>query len=350
MQILGSIQIPQLVRTKPGALGRLGIYLRRQNFRAPVCFVSQGLPAAMHGAVTEGFRAEGITERARIEVTDASLETAMKLFTHLAVGCDAVLGIGGGKALDVAKYVAHLANLPYIAAPTSLSNDGFCTPQPSLTVEGRRKSLAARLPWGVVIDTEVCLRAPDPLWWSGVGDLVAKLTAHEDWRLAFEAVGTPVNDFAALIAEATVYQFIGRPARDLDGVQLLATALMLSGVAMEICNSSRPASGSEHLISHALDAHSARPRLHGLQVGVASYVVSRLQSKNSETIATVLDQTGFWRGIEADPFSRAEWLEAVRRAPSIKDNFYTVLTSRDCLPEVEKILNTDPRLAKCFRE
>lgn len=350
MQLLGSIQIPTLVRTKSGALGRLGIYLNRQQFKAPVCFTSAGLPPGVLTAVTEGFRAEGIAARASIEVTDASLEAAMQLFTHLPSGADVVIGVGGGKALDVAKYVAHLANLPYIAAPTSLSNDGFCSPQSSLTVEGKRKSLAARLPWGVVVDTEVCLRAPDVLWWSGVGDLVAKLTAREDWRLAFHAVGTPVNDFAALIAEATVYQFVGRPARDLDGVRLLATALMLSGIAMEICGSSRPASGSEHLISHALDSLSKRPRLHGLQVGVASYIVSRLQNKNSELIDSVLAETGFWRGIEADPFSRAEWLEAVKRAPAIKDKFYTVLTSRDCLPEVEEIIRTDAVLKGCFRD
>jgi glycerol-1-phosphate dehydrogenase [NAD(P)+] len=62
----------------------------------------------------------------------------------------------------------------------------------------------------------------------------------------------------------------------------------------------------------------------------------------------VLDTTGFWRGISADPFSRREWLEAVRVAPSLKEDFYTVLSSRDCLPEVEELLRTDPRLTGCF--
>ena len=99
----------------------------------------------------------------------------------------------------------------------------------------------------------------------------------------------------------------------------------------------------------ALDATSARPRLHGLQVGVASYLVSLLQGENTEQIAALFDATGFWDAIAADPFSRAEWLAAVRAAPSVKAGYYTVLSSRDVLPEVEQILTHDPPLKRCFR-
>jgi glycerol-1-phosphate dehydrogenase [NAD(P)+] len=124
---------------------------------------------------------------------------------------------------------------------------------------------------------------------------------------------------------------------------------MLNGISMEICGSSRPASGSEHLISHALDTYSSRPRLHGLQVGVATYIVSLLQGANTERIAALFEETGFWDAIAQDPFSRSEWLDAVRVAPSIKEGFYTVLSSRDVLPEVERILFEDHHLKRCFR-
>jgi glycerol-1-phosphate dehydrogenase [NAD(P)+] len=294
--------------------------------------------ARQHGAMVE-----------RIAVADASFERATALFANLPPGCDAVVGLGGGKALDIAKYVAFLARLPYFAVPTSLSNDGFCSPQSSLTLAGARRSLAAVLPFAVVIDTEVCLRAPDLLWWSGVGDLIAKVTATADWKLAFHARGTYVNDFAALLSDATVFQFIARPEHDPEGVRLLGTALMLNGISMEIAGSSRPVSGSEHLISHALDQIAQRPRLHGLQVGVATYIVSHLQRQGVERIAHVLDVTGFWQAIEADPFSTDEWLAAVRLAPSIKEDYYTVLSSRDCVPEVKALIETDERLRRCFR-
>jgi glycerol-1-phosphate dehydrogenase [NAD(P)+] len=340
--------IPGLVRIKPGALDRIGVYLARAGHRRIVVLGSAGLLPTLAQRMDASLAREGIALVGREEVDAASFEHATELFTRLPSGCDAVIGFGGGRALDVAKYVAFLAGLPYLAVPTSLSNDAFCSPQSSLTQGGRRRSLRAAMPAGVVIDTDVCLHAPDPLWWSGIGDLVAKVTAIADWKLAFHARGTPVNDFAALLSDATVFQFMARPVRDLEGVRLLATSLMLNGIAMEVSGSSRPASGSEHLISHALDALSARPRLHGLQVGVATYLVSRLQGQGTERIASVLDSTGFWRGIAADPFSRREWLEAVRRAPSLKEDFHTVLSARDCAPEAADLLRTDPRLVGCF--
>ncbi|MCP3141537.1 iron-containing alcohol dehydrogenase family protein [Pyxidicoccus xibeiensis] len=340
--------IPELVRIKPGALDRTGVYLARAGHRRAVLLVSAGLLPELGQRMDASLAREGVALVGREEVDEASFERASALFSRLPPGSQAIIGFGGGRALDVAKYVAFLAGLPYFAVPTSLSNDGFCSPQSSLTQGGRRRSLRAAMPSGVVVDTDVCLRAPDPLWWSGIGDLVAKVTAIADWKRAFHARGTPVNDFAALLSDATVFQFMARPVRDLEGVRLLATSLMLNGIAMEVSGSSRPASGSEHLISHALDAVASRPRLHGLQVGVATYVVSQLQGQGTERVASVLEATGFWRGIRADPFSRREWLEAVRLAPTLKDDFYTVLSSRDCAPEVETLLETDARLVSCF--
>jgi glycerol-1-phosphate dehydrogenase [NAD(P)+] len=342
--------IPSLVRIKPGALDRVGIYLARPGFRRVAVLASRGLPADLTGRVAASLAAERIETAASQVVDEASFEHAAEIFSALPTDLKAVVGLGGGKALDTAKYVASLGRWPYFAVPTSLSNDGFCSPQSSLTLVGRRRSLPAAMPYGVVVDTPTCLAAPEPLWWSGVGDLVCKVTAVADWKLAFHAVGTPVDDFAALLSDATVFQFMARPERDPEGVRTLATALMLNGIAMEVCGSSRPASGSEHLISHALDAISDRPRLHGLQVGTAAYIVSRLQGQGTDRIAEVLSAVGFWAGVRADPFRRGEWLEAVRTAPSIKPGHYTVLSSRDCVPEVARLLDADPVLAGCFTE
>ena len=185
---------------------------------------------------------------------------------------------------------------------------------------------------------------------SGIGDLVAKFTAVRDWKLAFHRTGEPVNDFAALLSDGSIHGYLSHPRFDLDGIRLLATSLLLNGIAMEICGSSRPASGSEHLISHALDAISPRPRLHGLQVGIATYLVSLLQGCNTDRIAGLFDVTGFWDAVAEDPFSRSEWLQAIRAAPSVKEGYYTVLSSRDVLTEAETILTHDPHLRRCFQD
>lgn len=328
------ISIPTLVRVKEGALDRLGIYLSRWKHRQVAVFVSLSLQPPLPQRVTASLRDQQIEAVSWVEVANNDLESAARLFADIPSSVTAVVGVGGGKALDVAKYVAFLGRRPYFSVPTSLSNDGFCSPQSSLTIRSKRRSLPAALPFGVVIDTTVCLAAPQLLTLSGVGDLVAKFTAVRDWKLAFHEKGELVDDFAALLSDGSIHAFLSHPRIDLEGVRLLAMALMLNGIAMEICGSSRPASGSEHLISHALDATSSRPRLHGLQVGVATYIVSQLQGSNSDRIAALFESTGFWNAIIEDPFSGAEWLAAIRMAPMIKPNFYTVLSSRDVYAEV----------------
>lgn len=350
MNFTQTISVPSLVRVKPGALARVGVYLARADHRRVAVMVSAGLNPEFSETFEQGTAEQGIAVLRRAGIGDATFEQATQQFSEPPSDVQAIVGIGGGKALDAAKYLAFLADLPYYAVPTSLSNDGFCSPQSSLTVAGKRRSLPARLPAGVVIDTDVCLRAPDPLWWSGIGDLIAKVTAVHDWKLAFHARGERVNDLAALLSDATVLQFMARPAHDAEGMRLLGTSLMLNGIAMEIAGTSRPASGSEHLISHALDRISARPRLHGLQVGVATYIVAGLQGQGTERIAQVLDRTRFWNGIRSDPFSRREWLQAASLAPSIKPDRYTVLSERNCLPDIERMIVGDPQLVPCFTE
>ena len=348
MNVQRLINIPTLVRVKPGALGRTGLYLARHDLKRVVVLLSQDLPAAISGEFDRGLQQEGIEVLQSHTISEASFEQAQAVFAKLPGRAQAVVGLGGGKALDTAKYAGFLARQPYIAVPTSLSNDGFCSPQSSLTVGGRKRSLPSRMPFGVVIDTAVTLAAPEPLWWSGVGDLAAKITAVNDWKLAFHARGTPVDDFAALLSDATVFQFMARPSRDQAGESLLGNALMLNGVAMEVCGSSRPASGSEHLISHALDSISPRPRLHGLQVGVAAYLASRLQGRDSDLIAALYERTRFWEAFRGQPLRRPEWMEALRVAPGLKEDFYTILSARDCLAEADQLTRTDPLLSAVF--
>lgn len=227
-----SIDIPTLVRVKPDVLERIGEYLNRFSKTRIGLFVSKGLPAQHVEKVIEGLRKPTnrnplasingnlsldrtqqsqpteIEIATQLEIDDDSFEGAVEIFTTLPAGLSAIVGLGGGKALDVAKYISHLGQLPLFAVPTSLSNDGFCSPQSSLTVKGRKRSLPSQMPFGVIIDTRVCLGAPKSLFLSGVGDLAAKVTAVFDWKLAFHKDGTVVNDFAALLSDATVFQFI----------------------------------------------------------------------------------------------------------------------------------------------
>ena len=346
------IAVPSLVRIKPGALARLGVYLRRAGTARAVVVASAGLPMFILDEAKGALARADISLVACHEAGDATYEAASTLAGAMLLSgaADVIVGLGGGKALDVAKLMASIAGLPMVAVPTSLSNDGFASPRASLTVSGARRSLACAGPVGVVVDTEVCLGAPEALWLSGIGDVVAKVTAVRDWKLAFHATGTPVDDLAALLSDATVFQLMAHTVRDLEGQRLLATALLQNGVAMTMAGSSRPASGSEHLISHALDETGVDVRLHGLQVGVAAALMALLQENDAaERVIAMLETSGFLAHLKGQPLSRHAWHDAVRRAPSVKRDFYTVLSAHDDAPaKVLALIDRTPALRAVF--
>jgi glycerol-1-phosphate dehydrogenase [NAD(P)+] len=83
---------------------------------------------------------------------------------------------------------------------------------------------------------------------------------------------------------------------------------------------------------------------------MASYLTSCLQGKGSDRVAGVLQRAGFFDEIRKDPFVKGEWRDAVRRAPALKENFYTVLSSRDCTVEIGRLIDHDEVLSGCFVE
>lgn len=128
--------------------------------------------------------------------------------------------------------------------------------------------------------------------------MLSKITAIYDW-LYEGACGVSVpNDFAIMIAKKAVNSFVRTPFETIKDdlfLKELLDSLAMSGIANEIAGSSAPTSGSEHLISHALDKILEVPQLHGVQVGIATYIMSKVQNHRYVRVNTVLTETGFWK-------------------------------------------------------
>lgn len=348
MNLLNQPSIPELIRVKPGVLDLIGIYLKRARFDRVVLLVSDGLPLSIVDRVTASLAQEEVEVLQMKSVASSEFGESLRTFRELPESSLAIVGLGGAGALDVAKYVAFLARKPFFAVPTSISCNRFCSPYSTLVIERKNRMLSSAMPLGVVIDTDVCLSAPQELWLAGVGDLMANVTALVDWKLAYYEFGILTDDYAEMQAEAAVNQFAGDPHFTLSGMRLLASSLLMSGIGMMACGSTRSSNGSEHLISHALDSISKKPRAHGLQVGVATYIVSCLQGGGTELIAGVFAESGFWSAFARQTLRRDEWLEAVGVASSARPEEFSVLSTRDCVPEVEALLAEDPLLRGCF--
>jgi glycerol-1-phosphate dehydrogenase [NAD(P)+] len=311
-------------------------------------FFSDGIENIVGQNLYEGFKEYGIEIAYKDAISDIDIENIIHTAFKVPPQTDALIGIGGGKSLDYSKYCAHVLKLPFISVPTSVSNDGFCSPNASLLVEGRRKSVKSCIPYGVVADIGVIEKAPKAAFYSGIGDMISKVTALWDWKRGFLKKLNDHNDFASLLAHNSLdslYFLVEAQDFNSEGFYYsLVNSLVISGIAMEVAGSSRPASGSEHLISHALDSISPAPAMHGIQVGIAAYLCSLLQNNEVETVRDFLIKTGFAGFAKNKPLDKRQFLKALELAPKIKDNYYTVLSEETSLQKAVEFIENDEML------
>lgn len=339
-----NITIPSLLRIKPGALAKLGKYLRNSGYLKIGLFTSDGIRGVVEPALSVSLDSSEIKIVYAETVTDNRIEDVFESAFAVPQGVDALVAVGGGKAIDFCKYIAFISHLPLVAVPTSLSNDGFCSPVSSLYVKGRRSSLHTKIPEGVVVDTALAAGAPPRFLYSGMGDLISNITAVRDWKLAFYEQGEKVNDFAVLTALQAADNLLNLPVKEVTSeafVRTLAGGLVMSGVAMEVSGSSRPSSGSDHLLSHAYDLLAKKPSLHGIQVGVATCGVAVLQQNRAEEFRDFVEKTGFAEHVRQNPLERDAFLKAIENAPAVKQNFWSVLSLAENRAALEKLVLWD---------
>ncbi len=179
-------------------------------------------------------------------VEGGTLEAAQELATSVRSGSyDAVVGIGGGRTLDVAKYAATLSGLPMVAVATSLAHDGLASPVASLGHDRGKSSYGVAIPLAVVVDLDYVRRCPPEQLQSGIGDALSNLSALEDWELAGRERGEPTDGVAAALARTGAESLLHRadPVESDDFLTTLAQALVLGGLAHTYSRSTTTATG-----------------------------------------------------------------------------------------------------------
>lgn len=240
-----------------------------------------------------------------------------------------ILGVGGGKAIDVAKMTAYKLNKHFISIPTSPSHDGIASQFVSIKDSKYAYSIPTKPPLAIIVDVDIVYKAPKRLIASGFGDAIAKITAVKDWQLARDKVGEYYGDYAAnlalLGAKMIIKQAEGIGKGRIESIRVLIEALISDGVAAGIAGSSRPCSGSEHLFSHALDMFSTEHALHGEQCGLGTIIMSYLHGLDYSKIRKALKKAGAPTTADEIGISRKNLITALINARKIRPDRYTIL-------------------------
>ncbi|MFJ6572780.1 iron-containing alcohol dehydrogenase family protein [Streptomyces sp. NPDC091292] len=327
------IPSPVVVDIRAGALDDLASVLADQRISA-----SGKLAVAISGG-------SGAKLRQRLEpalpgadwfpVGGGTLDDAVKLADAIKKGrYDAVVGLGGGKIIDCAKFAAARVGLPLVAVATNLSHDGLCSPVATLDNDAGRGSYGVPNPIAVVIDLDVIREAPVRFVRSGIGDAVSNISCVADWELSNRVTGESIDGLAAAMARQAGEAVLRHPGGvgDDSFLQVLAEGLVLTGISMSVAGDSRPASGACHEINHAFDLlFPKRAASHGEQVGIGAAFAMHLRGahEESEHMAEVLRRHGLPVLPEEIGFSQDEFVQVVAFAPQTRPGRYTILEHLD---------------------
>jgi len=249
-------------------------------------------------------------------------------------GVKLIIGIGGGSVLDTGKLISYHINIPFISFPTTLSNDGIYSPIVVIKNDKRLEREWTPLPEGIIVDTDIIKDAPYNTILAGIGDLMANLSAVRDWQISSIHTGEEINYEALYLsksaAERFLYYILSKNTQNKDEFLIkLTESLIMSGISMAVAGSSRPASGSEHLISHCLDRIMEKPLLHGIQTGIAAiFTLSLQQSEYLPAIKKMYKSISFPARLKELDTDKDIFISAVECAPEIRERF-TVLNIKN---------------------
>ena len=202
-------------------------------------------------------------------------------------GTDLILGIGSGVIQDLCKYVSFFAKIPYMIVATAPSMDGYASDGAAMILKGMKETVKAGLPRAIIADTEILKDAPMEMIKAGYGDIIGKFSALCDWKLSVAVNG---EYFCQYIYDTT-YQMIkntlntakGLLQRDEESVKALMEALTIVGIMMSFAGSSRPASGSEHHLSHFFEivgiVNDEPYFSHGIDVAYSTVITAQIKEK-----------------------------------------------------------------------
>lgn len=248
-------------------------------------------------------------------------------------GVDAIVAVGGGRCLDVAKLAAARAGVVNVAVPTQLSHDGICSPVAVVpNADGRNESLGAVEPRLVFLSLPTLVRAPADSFAAGMGDLLANPLALRDWALVAER-GLEDIDQRAWDLSVESFELIendldrapSKSASDPSFHRRLADALVLSGMAMIVAGTSRPASGSEHEISHAMDELLGGRAMHGAQVAFGCIFSLALYEEDTDAFRSRLRTLGLPQHPQDLSLSHQELIDVLLAAPDTRPGRYGIL-------------------------
>ena len=323
-----TMELPRLIVVGEKNIGKIGNFLKSLNDAKKVSLISgSNVKKIVQKKIDESLASSNIKKSwylSKINDAKSIKEIEKKIRKNKT---SLLIGVGGGRSVDIAKMIAFNLGKPFVSIPTSASHDGIASP--FVSVKGEKPhSMVATAPLGVFVDVDIIKKAPKELLASGCGDLIAKITAVHDWQLGNSKTGEYYGRYSAhlaLMSAKILIENSSRFAKKGPDVREIVEALISAGVASCIAGSSRPCSGAEHLFSHAVDKLEPGVGLHGEKCGIGAIMIAKLQGQDWKNIVKTLKAVGAPTTAKEIGLKSNILAKALTIAQSLRPERYTIL-------------------------
>lgn len=253
--------------------------------------------------------AENLILKPNGDVVIPNEEKIAEIESKITPETDLIIGVGSGVINDLCKHVSHKHGLPYYIVATAPSMDGYASVGSALILGGMKVTINGRPPKAIIADTKILKNAPIDMIRAGYGDIIGKFSCLNDWKLSRiindEYFCQKVYDLTFDTAQKVQQLAKGINERDEETIGALMEALVTVGIAMSYVDCSRPASGSEHHLSHFFEItgilNGEDYFAHGIDVAYSSVVTAKLRSN-------ILEKTP-----SKSEFNRSRWEAEIKR-------------------------------------
>lgn len=220
-------------------------------------------------------------------LVEAGIDDEVYDINKFSTNPDYILAVGSGSVNDICRVVSYRLGIEYGVVGTAPSMDGYISSVAPLIMGNRKIVYTCSSARHIIMDLSICANAPYDMLLAGVGDMIGKYIAILDWELSKHQTGEYYCEKVAdMVLDATkkcIDSSVLLKDRKISTIKDTVDGLLLSGLCMAYTGSSRPASGTEHMIGQTweiMDIEKGKtPHLHGIEVGEATFAAILMYKK-----------------------------------------------------------------------
>ena len=344
------------IRIGSGLVTQVGEILRENGFPRRLLLIGDRDTLAAAAGIEESLTGFEVTRHCYDTLRVATMDD-VRLVEDYLDRVDAVVAVGTGSIHDPSRLACARRNKPLCLFATAPSMDGFASYNAPIVDGGFKTTHAAKCPEVIIADTKILAAAPKALKSAGFGDMISKYIALIDWQVSHLVTGEAYCPRVAELTRTAVDRLMTMAGRvtleDEETAAAVLESLLMTGIAMSFTRTSRPGSGTEHILAHYWECiellEGKIPNFHGEDVGVATLLTLReYEDLASRETVTAHPEVNDWDAVYRAYGPLAGDVRKLNTPDTITDGIDPRVIEEKW-PEIRAIVRSVPDYDACYR-